>query len=258
MANILFIPLVSWCAVSVVMALVFIWAVKIKNYGVVDVFWAYNFLVIAIIIWLLADGLFERKLLVCGLCALWSIRLGIYLSKRVLGHLNEEEGRYKKLREEWGLGKFFVFFQMQAFSNVFLCLPFFIISLNKSYPISVVEYCGAALWFISICGEGLADWQLKKFKTDNLNKGKVCERGLWYYSRHPNYFFQLLIWISVLIFASQSAYGWLAILCPLSIAYLIFKVTGIPMTEQQAVRSKGELYKQYQHTTSVFVPWFKK
>jgi len=257
MSHYLSIPLIAWAAVAFIMSIVFIWALRIKNYGVVDVFWAFNFLVIAAITWYLADGTATRKSLVCGLAALWSLRLGLYLSKRVLGHLEEEEGRYKQLRSEWTTPKFFVFFQMQALSNVFLSIPFFIIALNPAETVSVIEYTGATLWLICICGEGLADWQLQQFKKDPANKGKVCEYGLWNYSRHPNYFFQLSIWISVLIFAIPSPYGWLAVLCPISIGYLIFKVTGIPMTEEQSLRSKGEAYKTYQRTTSVFIPWFK-
>ncbi len=258
MSQYLSIPLVSLVAVSFIMMLVFLWGLKIKNNGVVDVFWAFNFLVIAVLIFFLADGNPERKLIVCSLAALWSIRLGIYLSVRVLGHLKVEEGRYKQLRLEWNTTKFFFFFQMQALSNVFLCIPFFVIALNKSEPISLMEYIGATLWLICIIGEGLSDWQLQHFKKDPTNKGKVCQYGLWNYSRHPNYFFQLMIWVSVLIFALPSPYGWLAILCPLSIGFLIFKVTGIPMTEEQAIRSKGEAYKEYQRTTSAFIPWFKK
>lgn len=257
MSNYLYIPLIAWAAVAFIMVLVFIWAVRIKNYGVVDVFWAFNFLVIAGIIWCMADGNEARKTLVCSLAILWSLRLGLYLSKRVLGHLDEEEGRYKQLRTEWSTPKFFLFFQMQGFSNVFLCIPFFVIALNKNESFTILEYIGASLWFICICGEGLADWQLQHFKKDSANKGKVCEYGLWNYSRHPNYFFQLSIWISVLLFALSSHYGWLAILCPISIGYLIFKVTGIPMTEEQSLRSKGEAYKKYQRTTSMFIPWLK-
>lgn len=252
------IPLISWAAVAAIMTLVFFWALRIKNYGVVDVFWAFNFLVIAAITGIMADGFGPRKYLVCGLAALWSLRLGFYLSQRVLGHLHEEEGRYKQLRTEWGTGKFFVFFQMQALSNVFLSIPFFIIALNPAGSMSVPEYIGAILWLICIIGEGLADWQLQQFKKDPLNKGKVCQVGLWNYSRHPNYFFQFSIWVAVFIFALSSPYGWLAVVCPLSIGFLIFKVTGIPMTEEQAVRSKGDAYREYQRTTSVFIPLPKK
>jgi steroid 5-alpha reductase family enzyme len=258
MSPYLFIPLVSFASVSIIMILVWIWAKAIKNNGIVDIFWAFNFLVIAIIIWLLANGYPPRKNIVCLLAALWSLRLGLYLLIRVGSHLKEEEGRYKKLREEWNDTKFFFFFQMQAFSNVMLSLPFFFIALNPEPQISLIEYIGAGLWCVSIAGEGLSDWQLKYFKKDPANKGKVCQYGLWNYSRHPNYFFQFMIWISVLIFAIPSPYGWISVICPLSIGYLIFKVTGIPMTEEQAVRSKGEAYKEYQRTTSSFAPWFKK
>jgi len=258
MSNYLSIPLISWAAVAMIMLFIWLWALKIKNNGIVDIFWAFNFLVIAAIIWLLADGFPERKNLVCALAALWSLRLGIYLLIRVGSHLDVEEGRYKKLREEWSNAKFFFFFQMQAFSNVMLAIPFFIIALNPHAGISVLEYIGASLWLLCILGEGISDWQLQHFKKQPENKGKVCQYGLWNYSRHPNYFFQFSIWISVLIFALPSPHGWLALICPISIGYLIFKVTGIPMTEEQAVRSKGEAYKEYQRTTSAFVPWFKK
>lgn len=258
MSNYLSIPLISWAVVAVIMTLVWLWALRIKNNSVVDVFWAFNFLVIAVIIWLFANGAEERKNLVCALAALWSLRLGIYLLIRVGSHLNIEEGRYKQLRKEWNNAKFFIFYQMQAFSNVMLAIPFFIIALNPAPRLSTVEYIGAGLWLICIIGEGIADWQLQHFKNQPANKGKVCQYGLWNYSRHPNYFFQFSIWVSVFIFALPSPYGWVSIICPLSIGYLIFKVTGIPMTEEQAIRSKGEAYKEYQRTTSVFVPWFKK
>jgi len=243
------------------MVVVWIWAQRLKNAGVVDIFWSFNFLVIAIIVYFFADGNIIRKMMVCSLAALWSLRLGIYLLIRVGAHLSEEEGRYKQLRSEWSPNeniKFFIFFQMQAVSNVFLAIPYFIIASNTSEKISVLEIIGASLWLVSIIGEGISDWQLKQFKKDITNKGKVCEYGLWNYSRHPNYFFQLMIWISILIFALASPYGTLAVLCPLAIGYLIFKVTGIPMTEEQAIRTKGELYKKYQQSTSAFVPWFKR
>lgn len=257
----LFIPLICWAVLALLMCLIWVWGTRIRNYGVVDIFWAFNFMIIAALVWVLANGNEARGAIVCILAALWSLRLGIYLLIRVGSHLDVEEGRYKQLREEWKAQlhlKFFVFFHMQAFSNVVLAIPFFIIALNKDPKISAIEYTGAALWLLSIMGEGLSDWQLQQFKKHPANKGKVCQYGLWNYSRHPNYFFQLMIWISVSIFAMSSPYGWLGLICPLSIGYLIFKVTGIPMTEEQAVRSKGEAYKMYQRTTSVFVPWFKK
>ncbi len=251
------------CLLVMFIFMTIVWSIgrTIKNNSIVDVFWAFNFLIIAAIIYLQADGNEIRKQIVCGLAALWSLRLGIYLLIRVGSHIKVEEGRYKQLREEWAESvnfKFFVFFQIQGFSNVFLAIPYFIIALNPSPEFTLIECIGASLWLIAIIGEGLSDFQLAQFKKNPLNKGKVCDRGLWYYSRHPNYFFQTLIWTAVFVFALGSPYGIIAIVCPLIIAYLIFKVTGIPMTEEQSIRSKGQAYIDYQSTTSVFVPWFKK
>ncbi len=253
--------LVCFLACSIVMILVWVWAYRIQNAGVVDIFWAFNFTIIACLIWLMGDGYAARRNVICLLAVCWSLRLGIYLLIRVGSHLKEEEGRYKQLRKEWAPNpdrKFFVFFQAQALSNIFLAIPFFIIAINKNEGLSLLEEIGAGMLFISILGEGLSDWQLMQFKKNPANKGQVCQQGLWNYSRHPNYFFQLMIWISVLIFSLASPYGWIAVVCPLTIGYLIFKVTGIPMTEEQSLRSKGKLFEEYQRTTSVFVPWFKK
>jgi steroid 5-alpha reductase family enzyme len=242
------------------MFIVWLWATYINNYSIVDVFWALNFSVISVILLLIGNGDEQRKILVCALLTCWSLRLGIYLTNRVFSHIREEEGRYKQLRNEWKTSiklKFLLFFQSQALSNVFLSVPFFIICSNPKPGISFIEYIGALMWLISIIGEGVADFQLKQFKKNSENKGKVCDLGLWHYSRHPNYFFQLMLWTSVFVFALPSQYGWIAVICPLSIGYLIFNVTGIPMTEQQSIRSKGDLYREYQRSTSAFVPWFK-
>lgn len=261
MSPFLEIPLIAFAFCSAIMIFVWIWAVRLQNAGVVDIFWAFNFAVIAVVIWLRADGYEVRKTIVCLLVALWSLRLGIYLLARVGSHLQTEEGRYAQLRKEWGPKPdraFFIFFQAQALSNAFLATPFFIIALNKQPDFKPIEIAGAGMWLLSIIGEGISDWQLQHFKKDPANKGKVCQYGLWNYSRHPNYFFQFMIWISVFIFALGSPYGWISIICPIAIFYLIWKVTGIPMTEEQAIRSRGEAYLEYQRTTSVFIPWFKK
>lgn len=243
------------------MALVWAFAMRIGNASIVDVCWAFNFTLIACVILLMARGTDMRKWLVGGLAIVWSMRLTIHLGRRVLLHLDEEEGRYKQLRKEWSnrlFLKFFLFFQAQALSNVWLAFPFFIIAVNKKPSVSVIEISGAIIWLLSIIGEAVADWQLQHFKSNPANQGRVCNVGLWHYSRHPNYFFQLLIWIGVFFFALGSAYGWVAIVSPFSIAWLLFKVTGIPLTEEQAVRSKGDAYRHYQQTTSVFIPWFPK
>ena len=253
--------LYSLAACCVIMLLVWLWAYKIKNAGVVDIFWSYNFPVIAIILLLLAPGFETRKLLICAMVIIAGIRLGTHLVIRITAHLDVEEGRYQQLRKEWAPNpdrKFFFFFQFQAVSNVILAIPFFIITLNTSTELSPVEYAGAGLWLISVLGEAIADAQLSAFKKDPKNKGKVCDTGLWGYSRHPNYFFEWLMWLSYFVFALASPYGYLAVISPAIILYLLLKVTGIPMTEEQSIRSKGEAFEKYPQKTSVFIPWFKK
>ena len=253
--------LIAYVGCASVMILVWFWAYKIKNAGVVDIFWAFNFTLIAAVIYSCANGFEDRRNIVWFLCGLWSLRLGIYLLIRVGSHLDAEEGRYKQLREEWSPNAnrtFFLFFQAQALSNIFLALPFFIVAINPAPELTILEQIGATMWLISIIGEGISDLQLQLFKKNPANKGKVCQNGLWNYSRHPNYFFQLMIWISVFVFSLRSPYGWIAIVCPLTIGFLIFKVTGIPMTEKQSFRSKGDAFREYQRTTSAFIPWIKK
>jgi steroid 5-alpha reductase family enzyme len=253
--------LLSLGACCIIMAAVWIWAYRIKNAGVVDIFWAFNFPVIAIILLLFGEAPDLRRFIICSMVLIWGGRLGFYLLVRVGAHLTEEEGRYKQLRAEWAPhanAKFFGFFQMQAVSNVFLAIPFFIISMNKDTELHLTEYIGTALWSLSLLGEALADNQLKRFKSRLENKKKVCDIGLWNYSRHPNYFFEWMIWISYFIFALGSSWGWIAVICPITILFLLFKVTGIPLTEEQSLRSRGDAYRDYQRSTSAFVPWFKK
>lgn len=259
--NPLALVLLSLAACCIVMTLVWLWATRIKNAGVVDVFWAFNFPLIAVILYFLAEGWEVRKTLICAMVIIAGFRLGFHLYTRVIGHLLEEEGRYKQLRKEWAPHEnrnFFWFFQFQAISNVVLAIPFFLIALNKKTELQLVELIGIVLWLIAVIGEGTADWQLSAFKKDPANKGKVCDLGLWNYSRHPNYFFQLLMWIAYFLFAITAPCGLLAIMSPVIICYLLFKVTGIPATEEQSLRSKGDLYRKYQQSTSVFIPWFKK
>ena len=109
-----------------------------------------------------------------------------------------------------------------------------------------------------MAGEAAADAQLNKFKSDPSNKGRTCQVGLWRYSRHPNYFFEWLIWVAFALFALASPGGCWGLLSPALILYFVLRVTGIPATEAQAIRTRGEEYRRYQQTTSAFVPWFPK
>lgn len=251
------------CASAIVVfIMVVLWLVQIKTKkaDIVDVAWSYNFTIIAWTYYFLASGWEPRKLLLAIIVSIWSIRLGTYLFGRVMTHKGEE-GRYVQLRNEWKgqeNWKFFIFFMFQAIINIVLSLPHVLASHNSVQGFRLLEYIGLAIFATGIIGESVADWQLKQFKKNPANKGQVCQSGLWNYSRHPNYFFEFTIWLGFAFFAASAPYGYLAFISPLLILYFLLKVTGIPMTEDLAVKSKGQKYIDYQKTTSKFVPWFKK
>jgi steroid 5-alpha reductase family enzyme len=234
---------------------------RIDNYGIVDIAWSYAFAALALYYALLAPGWPARKALIASMAILWSLRLGTHLYRRVMGHHPVEDGRYVQLRKDWAgvfASKMFGFFQLQAGSIVLLGVAFFIVSLNPSPRLHPLEIAGAILWLLALAGESLADRQLAAFKHDPANRGKVCDAGLWRYSRHPNYFFEWLIWVAYFVVALASPFGWVAVIGPASILYLLLRVTGIPLTEEQSLRSRGDAYRRYQQTTSAFVPWFPK
>jgi len=242
-------------------ALAFLLARRINNYGIVDIVWSYAFAALALFYAFGGDGWPVRKALIATMAVLWSLRLGTHLYRRVMGHHPVEDGRYVQLRQDWAgnfAPKMFGFFQLQAASVVLLGLAFFLASLNPAPRLHPLEIAGVILWLIALTGESMADAQLAAFKRDPASKGRVCAVGLWHFSRHPNYFFEWLVWVAYFLFALASPHGWIAVLGPASILYLLLRVTGIPLTEQQSIRSKGDAYRHYQQTTSAFVPWFPR
>ena len=247
------------CPLFVIFTMVWWLARRIDNYSIVDPAWALGML------WPLAVMAFGgvgpiypgRVLLFDAMGALWALRLGSYLAVRVAVHHPKEDVRYQVLREKWKgnlASSFFWFFQAQALLVALLSVPFAIGLTNPSPHLDLLEWLGFSVWLIGFLGESIADRQMKRFKSDPTNKGKVCNVGLWRYSRHPNYFFESVIWWGFWIFACGSPWGWVTIYAPLLILHFLLRVTGIPLTEKCAVESKGDAYREYQRTTSAFVP----
>lgn len=253
--------LTALAALCGVFALLYLVARKLDNYGIVDIAWSYAFALLAGFYAVAGPGWPLRKALIAAMATLWSLRLGTHLYRRVMGHHPIEDGRYVQLRKDWAghfASKMFGFFQLQAASIVLLGAAFLVVSLNPTPELNWFEWVGAGWWLAALSGEALADAQLAAFKRDEANRGQVCAVGLWRYSRHPNYFFEWMIWVSFFVFALGSPHGWVAIIGPASILYLLVRVTGIPLTEEQSLRSKGDAYRRYQQTTSAFVPWFPR
>jgi steroid 5-alpha reductase family enzyme len=229
--------------------------VRIGDASHVDVAWAALIACAAILYALVADGDATQRLLAAALAALWGFRLAGYLYvNRVRG--KEEDGRYRSLRAKWGSKanrNFFWFFQFQAVFVVFFSLPFALVALDPDDRIAPLAWAGTAVWAVGNTGTIVSDRQLARWRADPANEGKTARAGLWSWSRHPNYFFEWITWCGVALVATTAPHGWSAWLVPAVLLYLLFKVTGIPATEAQALRSRAD-YAEYRRTTSVFVP----
>ncbi|GAB4175556.1 MAG: DUF1295 domain-containing protein [Terrimicrobiaceae bacterium] len=237
------------------MALAWIFARRADNAGWVDVAWSYAFTVATILLCALGPAPADRKLLLIALVAGWSLRLGTYLVWRVGRH--PEDPRYAQLREQFPQRPWLMFFgvfQAQAVLVGILCTPFAIVAANTSHTFSIWEAVGAAVWVVGLAGESIADSQLAAFKRDPANRGMVCDVGLWRYSRHPNYFFEWVIWVGFGLLALGAPHGWLGLMSPIIMYYLLTRVTGIPPAEAGSLKSRGDAYREYQKTTSPFFP----
>ncbi len=259
MDQLFFLFLIAGISLLIVFTITWIVQLRTKNAAIVDAVWSVSFPLMAVIYFLLVPEHRTRQFLILGLVGVWGLRLAIHLLVRTLAH--DEDVRYTALRNEWGNKQNILmlrFYYFQAILALILSLPFALIMINTSSDISWIEWVGAGIWLIAVIGESTADQQLKNFKSNAANKGKICDRGLWYYSRHPNYFFEWLIWFAFFMMALGSPLGWLTIVCPVFMLYFLLKVTGIPYTESQMVKSKGHAFVEYQKTTSAFVPLPKR
>ena len=226
-----------------------------RNAGLVDVLWA---TLLALCAWALAAtgaGAAAPRLLLAVLGAGWAIRLGAHLAARV--RREPEDGRYRALRARWrdDQRRWFVFFQIQALSVPWFALPFAAVASNR-HPHTVWLVAGALIWLVGVLGEALADRQLAHFRARPAHRGRTCRTGLWRYSRHPNYFFEWLHWFAYVAWSVGSRLAPLAWLGPVTMFVFLRYLSGIPWTEQQALRSRGEDYRDYQRTTPLFFPWF--
>ena len=225
---------------------------------IVDVGWSAGLGILSILYALDFPFSLDRPLTVASLAFLWSIRLaGYLLVNRVIG--KSEDGRYRSLRQRWGERgqfNFFFFFQIQVVLAVAFSLPILTAMANSAPFGTIWDVIGFVIWLIAVGGEIMADRQLARFRRDPDNRGKVCQSGLWRYSRHPNYFCEWLHWWAYVFFAVGSAYWWVSLAGPVLMLLFLLFITGIPATEAQAVASRGDAYRRYQRTTSAFIPWF--
>lgn len=249
-------------------AMVLLWLVSLwrRDASIVDIFWGPGFVLVAwaVLAWVsahdLPDGGDARRWLLVSLVTVWGLRLGGYLAYRNLG--KGEDYRYVAMREKAG-GRFWIvsLFKVFLLQGLFLWVVSLPVQAGQlpSTPdgIGPLAVIGAVVWAVGLFFETLGDAQLARFKADPANRGKVMNKGLWAYSRHPNYFGETLIWWGLFLITLSTPYGWWAFISPVVITFLLLKVSGVTLLEATIVERRPE-YREYLETTSAFIPWFPK
>jgi steroid 5-alpha reductase family enzyme len=247
-------------ALSVLMAIA--WAVQQRtgNSGWVDTIWTFSVGLVGAgsALWPAGGAASNaRQWLVAGLVAAWSLRLGAHIAARTRGI--SDDPRYAAFASEWGADaprRMFIFLQNQGFGSIPLVFAIFVAARFPAPALRLQDFLGALILLVGIAGEAVADAQLKGFRNDPANAGRVCDVGLWRWSRHPNYFFEWLGWLAYPVIALSMDYpwGWATLLAPAFMYWILVHVTGIPPLEEQMLRSRGERYRDYQSRTSMFFP----
>ena len=260
-----FVDILSTYAVSLVAAVVFMTGVffvgrHLRRYDIVDSAWGLVFIVITSTSLMMSDTLSYVQLLVFGLVVLWGLRLSRHIYQRFRASTHEDK-RYVEMRRKWrssneNVAIYFRIYVTQAILASLICLPVIIInSVNAEVTLPFV-IIGLIIWLIGFSIEAVADRQLRDFIRNPEHKGQLMTQGLWRYSRHPNYFGELTLWWGVGVIALSVPYGWIGLIGPLLISYLLIFVSGVPPTEKAFAGRPG--WAEYESRTSVLVPWLAK
>jgi steroid 5-alpha reductase family enzyme len=231
----------------------FIALVKKRN-DVADVAWGPGFIVVAVTSLIMAGSFSDRAMIVSSLVIIWGVRLALHIGKRHIG--KPEDARYAKWRKEWGkaflVRSFMQVFMLQGILLIIVAIPIIIINTAPPSPLTILDIAGICIWLLGFTFETVSDWQLSRFLKLSSNRGKIMTTGLWRYSRHPNYFGEVTLWWGISIIALSVPSGWMSIVGPLMITFLILKVSGIPMLEE-GFRDNSD-FQQYKQRTSAFIP----
>ncbi len=253
-------------ALALAAIMTFAWTVAIRTgkSGWVDACWTFAVGIVGVAAALLpVDGWQSDPLrpgLVAILAALWSVRLGSHIVVRTLK--GGDDPRYAQLRKEWGESyprRLLQFLQIQAAFALPLVVAIAVAARNPAPGLRLADWLGIAILVVAIVGEGIADRQLKAFAATPENKGKVCDVGLWSWSRHPNYFFEWLGWLAYPVIAVDLSggylWGWAALVAPAVMYWLLVHVSGIPPLEEHMLRTRGDRFRAYQARVNAFWPW---
>lgn len=237
--------------------LVWLLSLTLKNASIIDIFWGPGFAVLTVVYALLSDdGYGSRQLLVLVLVSIWSLRLGGHILFRNAGH--GEDYRYVKMRENagdafWWRSLVTVFF-LQGVLMWIISAPL-LAAVHSDEPdhLAITDYIGVAVWAIGFFFEAVGDFQLVRFKANPENKGKVMDRGLWHFTRHPNYFGDATLWWGFFFIAAGTPWGVVTVFAPAIMTFMLLRVSGVAMLERTIGRRRLG-YDEYIRRTSAFIP----
>ena len=240
--------------IMVYMTVWFLVAQALKRNDVADIAWGIGFIVTAISVIVITDSIAWRGVLALLLVTLWGVRLAFHVFLR--NRRKSEDPRYSKWRRKWGkhvkVRAYFQVFLLQGVLIIVISLPVTIAIKYGQSPLNLLDLLGVCIWFGGFFFEVVGDYQLVKHKRDPANQGKIMTQGLWKYTRHPNYFGEVVLWWGVYLIALSVPLGWTTILGPITITYLILKVSGIPLLEEKY--EDNPEFQMYKRRTSAFLP----
>jgi len=246
-----------YCLAIITLIYVTLWFVVsliVKRNDVADIAWGLGFFVATFTTYFAFGMKNDRGLLVTALVLIWAVRLSLHIYFRNKG--KAEDYRYKKWRMDWGkwfyVRGYLQVFVLQGALMLAVVSPAIVTNVYRGGPISVLDFVGLAVWLLGFIFETVGDYQLRQFIKNPKNKGHIMQSGLWRYTRHPNYFGEVTQWWGIFIIALSVPYGYVGMLGPLLITYLIVKVSGIPLLEKNMEGNPA--FEKYKKNTSIFFP----
>lgn len=245
-------------AVFVYMTGVFVLATLKRDSSIVDIAWGIGFILVALLTFFLEAGFSWRQILVTGLVCIWGIRLAAHIYLRNKGR--GEDFRYAQWRRDWGkrfvIRSYFQIFLLQGVLLLVISYPVILVNKSGTAAMTAWDVAGTGIWLLGFFFEAVGDWQLWRFKKDPRNRGKIMTTGLWRLTRHPNYFGEATLWWGIFLIALSAWNGWMAVISPVLITFLLLRVSGVTMLEKKYAGNQA--FSEYARKTSPFFPWIPK
>ncbi len=250
-----------WLALAVIAgATTLLWLVSLplRDASIVDMYWGFGFLLVAAVVGGATHAASPHAFLSWLLVSMWGLRLTVHLVRRNAGR--GEDYRYVEMRAKAGrifwLTSLVTVFWLQGVVQWIVVWPV-VFTIAHGGALGVFDAVGAAVFAVGFFFESVGDAQLAAFRRDPANRGRVCDIGLWRYTRHPNYFGDAMVWWGLWLIACGSPGGWKTVVSPVVMTFLLVRVSGVALLERKLAETRPE-FAEYARRTSAFVPWWPR